>query len=181
MLHSSEISSEYQATLRTLLRFAAVMTIVGLLSGVLYQESGKKLDVTKTGVALHLEARIHLALVHGHMLVSAVLLPIAMGAALVLARMAGGLELSKMSLRFLTRGYLPCVCAALGLMLYKSYHILLAVRWGNHDLSSIDQNYFGGIKALRHGVYGLTHIGMALSLGIFVVALFRSISTQRST
>lgn len=172
---SAELPASYAQTLRTLLRYAAVMTIVGLLSGVLYQESAKKLDLSEVGVALHLEARIHLALVHGHMLTTGVLIPIAMGAALYLARAAGGSELGRAPLRWLTRGYLPLVSVALGLMLYKAYHVLLSVRFGEHDLAKIDEAYFGGIQGLRHGVYGLTHTGMAVSLGIFMVAIFRSL------
>lgn len=174
---STDLPDHYRSALRTLLRYAAVMTVAGLLSGVLYQESAKKLDLTEIGVALHLEARIHLALVHGHMLTTGVLIPIAMGAALFLARAAGGAELSRTPLRWLTRGYLPLVTVALGLMLYKAYHVILSVRWGQQDLVQVDEAYFGGIQGLRHGIYGLTHTGMAVSLGIFMVAVFRSLKT----
>jgi len=41
---SPEAPLHYRAATRTLLRYAAAMTIAALLSGVLFQESSKKLD-----------------------------------------------------------------------------------------------------------------------------------------
>ena len=92
MIH--DLPDHYRAAVRSLLRFALVMTILGLLSGVLFQESAKKLDLETLSPGLYVAAGRRLALVHGHVLVSAVLLPIAMAAALVLARSVGGRELS---------------------------------------------------------------------------------------
>jgi hypothetical protein len=175
MTASAEIPAHYSAALRTLLRYAVVMTIVALLSGVLFQESSKKLDYTQIAPGARLEAVLSLALVHGHVFLTGVLIPIAMGGALLLARKAGGTELSPTPLRWLTRGYLPFVTVAVLLMLYKGYHTLLSVRFGARDFDAIDANYFGGLIWLRHGVYGLSHIAMSLSLGVFVVALWRSL------
>lgn len=169
----------YAPALRTLLRFAAASAIFGLLCGVLFQESAKRLDHAEAPAGLHLEAVLALALVHGHVLVSATLIPLAMAGALLLARRAGAAELSARSLRWLTRGYLPCVSLAVLLMLYKGYHVLLSVRFGERDLEAIDAAYFGGLRALRHGVYGVVHVGMALGLGVFSVALWRSLDSRR--
>ena len=169
------LPAHYTAALRSLLRYAAAMTLFGLLCGVLFQESSKQLTHAEAPGGLHLEAVLSLALVHGHVLVSATLIPIAMAAALLLARRAGGAEISARALSWLTRGYLPCVTLAVLLMLYKGYHVLISVRLGASDLDAIDAGYFGGLRALRHGVYGVVHVGMALGLGVFAVALWRSL------
>lgn len=165
----------YADSTRALLRYSVVMTIVALLSGVLFQESSKKLDYAATPPGVRLEAVLSLALVHGHVFLTAVLIPIAMASALFLARRIGGAELTQRPLKWLTRGYLPFVTATVALMLYKGYHTLLSVRFGARDFDQIDASYFGGLVWLRHGVYGVTHVGMAVSLGVFVVALWRSL------
>lgn len=170
--------AHYKSSLRSLLRFAAAMALFGLLCGVLFQESSKQLKHAEAPGGLRMEAVQSLALVHGHVLVSATLLPIAMAAALLLARRAGGAELSPRALSWLTRGYLPCVTLAVLLMLYKGYHVLLSVRFGATDLDAVDARFFGGITALRHGVYGVVHVGMALGLGVFCVALWRSLGSR---
>jgi hypothetical protein len=171
---SQPLPAHYAAAVRTLLRYAVVMTIVSLLAGVLFQESSKKLDYAEVAPGPRLEAVLSLALVHGHVLVTGVLVPIAMAGALLLARRVGGSELSS-SLRWLTRGYLSFVTATVALMLYKGYHVLLAVRFGERDFDAIDASYFGGLAWLRHGVYGLSHVGMGVSLTVFVVGLWRSL------
>lgn len=174
----SDLAPHYARTLRTLLRFAVVATIVALLSGILYQESAKKLTHDAVAPGLHLQATLSLALVHGHVFVSAVLLPIAMAGALLLARAAGGGELGPRPLLALTRVYLPFVTVTLALMLWKAYHVLLLVRWGEADLAAVDARFFFGAKLGRHLVYGATHVGMALGLGTFVVALWRSLGRR---
>lgn len=175
MSSATELPAHYAATTRTLLRYAVVMTLVGLLAGVAFQESSKKLDYAAIGAGARLEAVLSLALVHGHVLLTGVVLPICLAGALFLARRCGGGELSRGALLWLTRGYLPCVTVAVVLMLYKGYHVLLSVRFGARDFDAIDAAYFGGIVGLRHAVYAVSHVGMALGLGVFVVALWRSL------
>lgn len=172
------VPAPYRSAVRVLLRYAAAMTIFALLCGVLFQESTKKLGYAEAEPGLRLEAVLSLALVHGHVFVTAVLIPIAMAGALFLALKAGGAELGARPLAWLTRGYLPSVTGAVLLMLYKGYHVLLAVRSGERDLDAIDRAFFGGIAALRHGVYAVVHITMALSLGVFVVAIWRSLRAK---
>jgi hypothetical protein len=170
----------YRRATRVLVRFAAVMTIVGLLSGVLFQESAKKLTFAQAAPGANLEAKLALALVHGHVLVTAVVLPLVMALALDLARRSGGRELGERPLRWLVRGYLPFVCATVGLMLYKGYHVLLSVRFGATDFDAIQAASFGGIIALRKATYAFAHIGMSVTLGVFVIALFRSLRERPS-
>lgn len=178
---SPSTPEHYRAAVRTVLRYAVVMTIVGLLSGVLFQESSKKLDYAEAAPGIRLEALLSLALVHGHVLLTGVLIPIAMAAALFLALRADGAELSRRSLLWLTRGYLPCASVTVLLMLYKGYHVLLSVRFGERDFDLIDQRFFGGLVWLRHGVYGVSHVGMAVALGVFVIALWRSLRPRRDS
>lgn len=167
--------THYRTATRTLLRYAVAMTLFALLSGVLFQESSKKLDYAQVVAGVRLEAVLSLALVHGHAFLVGVLIPIAMASALFLARRIGGAEVSVRAVKWLTRGYLPSAAVTVLLMLYKGYHTLLSVRFGARDFDAIDASYFAGLVWLRHGVYGLAHVAMAVSLGVFVVALWRSL------
>lgn len=178
MMNQQEFPPRYASTIRTLIRFAVAMAFVGLLSGVLFQESVKKLTFASAGPGLHLEATIHLALLHGHVFLTGMVIPLCMAFALVLARKIGGAPISPRSQAFLTRGYLPLVSVALGLMLYKAYHVLLAVRGGASDLDAVYGNLFAGNVGLRHGAYGLSHTAMAVCFAVFLIALWKSISSK---
>mgnify|MGYP006969498599 CR=1 FL=1 len=175
MSPDTPLPDHYAAATRTVLRYSIVMAIVSLLAGIAFQESAKKLAPGALDAGLHLEAVLPLAFVHGHVMVAAVLLPIAMLGALFIARAAGGRDVKPLTTRMLTRGYLPFVTATVALMLYKGYHVLLMVRAGEHDLAAIDAAYFGGVKAARHAVYGVAHTAMAVALGLFLFGLWRSL------
>lgn len=162
-------------TIRTLMRYAIIMGIVGLLVGISYQESAKKLPYSEMPAGGHLEAVIHLALVHGHVFTVGVLLPLALAGFLVLARKVDGREMPAWAHHTLTRVYLPFAAASLALQLYKGYHFLLMARAGERDLAVIDAAFMGGIHALRYGVYGVVHSGMGLALGVVLVMLWRSL------
>ena len=170
------LPDHYRETLRTLIRYSCVMAVVGVLAGILFQESGKKLSYADAAAGLHLESVYHLALVHGHVLFTAVVLPLLLGGAMVLARRIGGRELRPAAMRWLVWGYLPFAAFTVSLMLYKGYHFLLSVRHGATDLATVDAAFFGGITALRHVVYGVAHTGMGLSLLLFMFYLWRSLS-----
>ncbi len=171
----------YTRAIRTLLRYALVLMVVGLLSGVAYQESSKKVSLAPgPGGLRYWEATLHLALVHGHIMVTAVLLPIALASVLHLARAHGGREVSPQALRWAVGTYLPCVTATVSLMLYKGYHVLLSVRAGKEDIVEIDAALFGGSTALRHGLYGLSHVGMAFGLCTFAWCLWRSLKARQA-
>lgn len=172
---SPDLPLHYRRSLTTLLRFAAVMTVIGLLSGVLFQESAKRLGLDEVSPGLHLAATQGLAVLHGHVMLIAVLMPIAMAGALLIARRVGGRELGSKPLAWLTIGYLPFACITLALILYKGYHVLLAVRGGERNFATIDADFFGGLTGARYGVYGIAHVGMAVPLSVFVIALWRSL------
>jgi len=171
----ADLPPHYRRAVGQLLCFAAWMTVIGLLTGILFQESAKRLDLGEVTPGLWLAATQRLGLLHGHVIVMTVLVPIAMAAALFLATWIGGAVVGPRPLAWLTRGYLPGAALALGLMLYKGYHVLLSVRGGATDLAAVDGTLFGGITGLRHGVYGLVHVAMAVSLSVFVIALARSL------
>ena len=167
--------SPYRDVIRTVLRYAVVMAIIALLVGISFQESAKKLPFSEAPAGVRLEAVIHLALVHGHVFVMAVLMPLALAGALVLARLIGGRELSRRGLRWLTWGYLPFAAASLILQLYKGYHVLLMARAGERDFAVIDAAFMGGSHVLRYGIYALAHAGMGITLGVFLVLLWLSL------
>ena len=168
-----------RGALRSLLRYAIVMAFVGLLAGVAFQESAKKLGFAAAPPGVHLEAVIQLALVHGHALTLGVLLPLAMAGALLIARRVGAAPVGPRALAWLTRGFLPLAAVSVALMLYKGYHILLSARAGERDFAAIDAALFGGATLLRHLIYGAAHSGMAIALCVFLVALWRSLSRSR--
>ena len=86
----TRLPDHYAACARATLKYAIVMTGIALLSGIAYQESAKKLPVGSVEDGLQLQATLKLALVHGHMMVTAVLMPIAMLGSLFIARAVTG-------------------------------------------------------------------------------------------
>lgn len=176
--NTHNLPAHYVRTTHIVIKYCVVMIFVALLFGIAYQESAKKIDFTKVSPGLHIEATIHLALVHGHIFVSTVLVPLAMLGAMFMSLKAGGTELSSRMTRWLTRGYLPFVTFTVILMMYKGYHFLLRVRFGETDLDTVNDMMYGGITGLRHAVYGLAHVGMAVSLCVFVIGLWRSLKKQ---
>jgi len=172
------LPEHYRAAIRTTVRFAAVMGVVGLLVGISFQESAKKLDFASVAAGLHIEARVHLALVHGHTFLTTVVLPLVLAGALVLARHAGAREIGRRGLRCLTWGFLPGAALVLGLMFYKGYHYLLSVRGGVTDLAQVDASLFGGLRVLRYVVNGAVHGLLGLSLAAFLFLLWRSLTAK---
>ena len=184
--HSSEgptgaLPEGHAETIRALLRFAAAMTVFALLSGILFQESSKKLDFAEAPNGLRWEATVGLALVHGHAFLIGVLLPVAAAGMLRLAAGVGGRPLGPKPLAWLRRAYLPGAASAIALMLYKGYHVLLAVRFaegGSVDLDAVHDRLFGGAIWVRHVVYGASHVAMGVGLGVFAIAVWRSLGRR---
>jgi hypothetical protein len=174
-IEHAALPGHYRRALITLVRYAVVMAFFGLLVGISFQESAKKLTWAMAGPGLHLESIFTLSLVHGHVFVVGVILPLALGGALLMARKAGAAEVGPRAVAWLVRGFLPFAAASVLLQLVKGYHILLAVRGGQTDLAAVDAAFLGGSHALRAAVYGIAHTGMAVCLGVFLVALWRSL------
>jgi hypothetical protein len=172
------LPDHYPGPLRAVIRYAIVMAFLGLLIGISFQESAKKLPFAKAPAGRHVEAILPLALVHGHVFTMTVLLPLALAGALLLALWTGGAPVSRRSLRWLTHGYLPFATASVVLMLVKGYHVLLAVRRGQSDFVVIDDTFLGGHGVVRYAIYAFVHAGMGVALGVFLVGLWRSLGRR---
>lgn len=174
-MSNQTLPAPYTKTLKILIRYAIAMAIFGLLIGISYQESAQKLTFEAAPDGLRLQAVLPLALVHGHIFTLGFLLPLAMAGALVLSLKVGASPMGSRMLAILTWGFLPFAAASIALQLFKGYFILLAVRHGQIDMGAIDASFLAGATTLRYVVYAVVHGGMGISLGIFLVGLWRSL------
>ncbi len=171
------LPDHYRRFFRTHLRFALASVVVGLLTGILFQESGKKLPISATvPVGAHLEYLLSLALVHGHTFLVGVLVPLALTWMLQLGMTLGHPPVSGRALRTATRLYLPGASAVLALMLLKGYHFVLGARHGQLDYGLLSQSFLGQQPAVRAAIYGLSHTVMAAGLLVVVISLWRSMN-----
>lgn len=176
--HPEPRQSDSAATFhRTMLRFALIMLAVGLLSGISFQESTKKLPLALEA-GLHLATRLDLALVHGHAFVLGVLLPLALSWMLHLGGLLGAAPLSARTLAWTRRLFVPGVAFSVLLMLLKGYHLVLGVRFGEPDPQVLHASFLGGKGLLRILVYALPHTAMGVGLGVFGVAFWRSLKRR---
>jgi len=163
----------YKRFYKTHLRFALVMIVVALLAGICFQESAKKVHITQAvPVGAHLEYILSLALLHGHVFLVGVLVPLACTWMLHLTLVLGLGSVSGRSLGWSTALYLPGAILTVLLMLLKGYHLVLGVRHGALDFNTLNASFL--TPALRGAGYGLAHALMGAGLGVLVVALFRS-------
>lgn len=170
------IPQPYRTFYRTHLRFALVMILVALLAGISFQESAKKVHITDAvPVGAHLEFILSLALVHGHIFLVGVLLPLAFTWMLHLTLTLGLQPLSGRSLTWASGLYLPGSILTVALMLLKGYHLVLGVRHGAVDFNRLNEAFLGSSHLLRAGAYGTGHFVMALGMGILGVGLWRSL------
>ena len=102
-----------------------------------------------------------------------------MAGAWLMARRAGGADVSGRSLAWLTRGYLPAAAVTLVLQLVKGYHVLLAVRGGATDLAAVDHAFLAGNEVLRYALFGISHTALGVCLTVYLVALWRSLPRGR--
>lgn len=173
------LPAHYQRFCRTHLRFALVMILVALLAGISFQESGKKLHVSEVlPVGAHLEYLLGLALVHGHIFLVGVLLPLAFTWMLHLGLALGLEPLTPRTLACTTAFYLPGSVLTVLLMLLKGYHLLLGARHGALDYNKLNDAFLGSSHLLRAGAYGLGHFVMAVGLGFLGVGLWRSLGRR---
>ncbi|MBL0209315.1 MAG: hypothetical protein IPQ13_00130 [Holophagaceae bacterium] len=169
----------YRRFYRAHLRYALIMLVFGLLAGIAFRESARKLPITAAIPAgMHLESVLSLALVHGHAILIGVLLPLAAIWALHIGLALGAAPLSARSLAWALRLYIPGSLASVLLMLWKGYHLLLGMRGGALDLGALDQSFIFGNHALRASLYGISHTAMAAGLGILAVGLWRSLDRE---
>ena len=175
------LPDHYKRFFRVHLRFALIMIGVALVTGILFQESGKKVHLSEAvPVGAHLEYVLGLALVHGHTFLIGVLLPLALTWMLQLGLTLGFPPVAPLPLKAATNLFLPCAVVVVLLMLLKGYHFVLGVRHGIVDFNLLNQSFLGSHHAFRAAAYGLSHTLMAAGLGIFAVSLWRSMGTKAS-
>jgi len=173
------LPEHYKRFYRTQLRFALSMMVVALLAGICFQESGRKVLITEAvPVGAHLEYLLSLALVHGHIFLIGVLLPLAFTWMLHLTQSLGLEPVSPRSLTWTSALYIPGTILTIALMLLKGYHLVLGVRHGATDFNKLNEAFLGSSHLLRAGVYGLGHFVMALGLGILVAGVWRTLRTR---
>ena len=141
-----DIPSHYRSIFRLYLRFAVVMMFVALLTGILFQESAKKTPYSGfLPPGLHLETIWHLALLHGHVFLLGVLIPLGVTWMLYLGLALGYPPIGPKPLRAGAWHYLPAAAIVVALMVYKGYHFQLGVRHHNLDFQSLNASLFMGI------------------------------------
>ncbi len=170
------IPEHYRKTFGTYLRYVVVMLIVGLLMGIMFQESAKKTPFSEALPAgVHLETVINLAMVHGHTFLIGALIPLAVVWMLFLGNALGHPPIGEKALKVGTWLYLPAAVGAVLLMLYKGYHFQLGVRGGEMDFQALDRTFFGGSHALRATAYAVIHSAMAGGLGTILVSFWKTL------
>lgn len=173
------VPEHYKRFYRTHLRFALVMIVVALLAGISFQESGRKVLVSPAvPVGAHLEYILTLALVHGHVFLVGVLLPLAFTWMLHMSLALGQEPVPRRFLGWTSALYLPGAVLTVVLMLLKGYHLVLGVRHGARDFAALNGHFMYSSHLLRVGAYGLAHGLMGLGLGILVVALWRNLGER---
>lgn len=174
------LPGHYKTFFRTQLRFAIGMATVAVLAGISFQESGRKLVVGPAMPAgAHLEYLITLALVHGHLFLTGVLLPLAFCWMLHLELALGAEPVPAPSLAWTTRLYLPGAAATSLLQLVKGYHFVLGGRHGAQPFAALDASFLGGSHVLRAAAFGLAHGALGLGMAILGVQLWRRLGTAR--
>jgi hypothetical protein len=176
----TELPAYYPKYYTRYVRFAIVLLIIGLLSGVAYQESAKKAPVSELlPLGAHLEMVYHLSLLHGHAILMGTLIPLAMLWMLHLGVQLNFRPVSEKGLRIASALFLPGAALATALILYKGYYFLLSVRSaeflaGQLSYHNIEAGFFGGQEVLRKIVYATVHIALSSGLITLAVLIWRS-------
>jgi heme/copper-type cytochrome/quinol oxidase subunit 1 len=169
----------YTPFLTRLLRFSLIMLGIGLLSGILYQESSKKAPFSaQLPPGLHWEVVHHLALVHGHTILVGTLIPLAMAGMLLIIHALGKSAVPEKSLRWGGWLFYPGAILSIALMLYKGYHVLLSVRFGQYDIAHIHHTLFMGQELVRQVVYGSAHTAMAAGLFVWGKGIWKALEKR---
>lgn len=179
MHHHSNLPRHYQKLYASFIRLACYMAFFALGTGILFRESTRKLSETVLQPGMHWDISYHLALVHGHIFLIGVLIPVAL---LGIVHLAFGLNGKALPEKYTAwGGRLYHIGAGLTaiLILYKGYHYVLSARAGNLDLQAIQQHYFAGQVMLRQIVYGISHTSLGTGLGIILVGVLQSLPSQK--
>jgi hypothetical protein len=170
-----EIPSHYKKMYGSFIRLACIMSLFALITGILFQESTRKIPYEKLAPGLHWEAVSNLALLHGHTFLIGVLIPLAVLGMMHFSLHLKGNPISEKTVKWGALLYHIGAGLTVLLLLYKGYHYVLSVRMGQLDFAAIDHSYFGGMTLLRQIVYGLSHTSLAVGLGMLSVGILRSL------
>jgi hypothetical protein len=175
---SPALPVHYRAFYFFVARFSILMLILGLLVGIVYQESSRKAPISAMlPPGMHLESVIDLALSHGHIFLIGALIPLGLSWLLYMGLQLGANPISAKSLKVGSWMYFPGAVGAIALMIYKGYHFLLGVRGGNTDFVALQASFFAGNHALRAASYGTIHTVMAIGLLVIVIPIWKSLKT----
>lgn len=175
------IPAHYKRLYLSFLKLACWMVFFGLTAGILFQESSRKVPVGKLAPGIHWESVYHLALLHGHVLLIGVVVPVAVITMLQFGLMLDGKVVSEKLLKWGGRLYAGGTGVSVLLMLYKGYHYLISVRMGQMDFAVIEQGLFGGEHIIRAVVYGVAHTAMSAGLITLAVGILRSLPKSATT
>ncbi len=143
----------------TIIRFAAIMSILALVIGLVYRE------VSRVMSNLPAEQQLlyghNMSLVHGHTFLLGAVIPLAM-ALFVLLTLPNLTEkrLKNFNIRF--TAYMIAACVALALMLYKGLAFILGA---GQPLEALDASLFFGSPVLRGILFGLSHVVIFWAVG----------------
>ena len=174
-MRSETIPEHYRKLYLSFIRLACWMVFFGLLSGILFQESTRKVPHGTPSPGIHWEAVYHLALVHGHVFLIGVMIPLAVLTLLQFSLLLGAQPIGSRAARWGSLLYHSGAGLTALLILYKGYHYVLSVRAGQLDFAIIHETYFAGSHLLRAIVYGIAHSALGAALIILVVAILRNL------
>jgi hypothetical protein len=170
----------YKATVNTLLRFALLMLSLGLIAGIIYAESAKKVAMGAFDPLVVFQANYNLSLLHGHTLMFGVFIPLSVLALLVTpVLLLGTKPVGAGALSWFKKLYIPGALASVALLLYKAYAVQFMVRGGSSDFANIDHLLFQGNHTLRTIMYAVPHTAYGVALFIVVIAIYRSLKTAK--
>jgi len=151
------------------IRFAAVMSVLALIMGLVYREVSRPFFAD-----LSLEQQIlyghDMSLVHGHTFLLGAIIPIVMAmlALLVMPNLPDK-RLQNMNIRF--SAYMIAASVALALMLYKGLAFIFGA---GLPLETIDASLFWGNSILRSTLFGLSHVTIFWAVGEYMAGIFRA-------
>src|SRR6478609_11535510 len=175
----SALPKHYRLLYASFIRLACTMILFALFTGILHRESTRHLSYANLAPGIHWEAIYHLALVHGHIFMIGVILPIITLVMLHFGMILRAAPLSETTIAWGKRLYHTGAGLMLGLFIYKAYHYVLSVRFGLLDFSKIETTYFAGNSLLKALLYGLSHTSMSVCLGIFAVGLLKTMPSVK--
>jgi hypothetical protein len=163
-----------QKLFRKQIIFAAIMSVLALIMGLVYREVSRvffeKLTMEQQLVYGH-----DMSLVHGHTFLLGAVIPLVLaGFTLIVLPMLTEKRLKNMNIRF--TAYMVAASVALALMVYKGLAFIMGA---GLPLETIDAGLFWGDRVLRGILFGLSHVTIFWSVGEMMAGL--ALSTRVKT